>query len=422
MIGQRVKELRNAAHLTQAQLADGIISRTYLSLIEKNAVHPSTNVLKKLSERLGCTLEDFTTSSSDRNLSLLEVKKEIKWAENHVMMNDLNKLPEFIDKEYEHLESITEIERGIIYWIRASYAFEQEDYDKARHELAQCIDIVKRMKDVTVYLRALVLLGRVEFKEKNLKEAIRQLTIANNITIFENVTNTSRVSILSYLGEYYRLIGENIVAINFCEDALALNRKLNTHHFGLYLENTLGKAHLVLKHYDEAAYHMRRALKYAELNVPGEETVGVLTNMAVLLSETDESDEAFVYIQRAMDLVDAHQFDFPFVLNVKLRYCEMLAKVGRLKEAKEFIEPYIESDNTGYAAEIMGDILTLEGNYQGAITYYLQALDGNDKSIYLAKINPKISRLYRRMGQIDKALEYYEKSIHEYEELLIDMV
>lgn len=422
MIGQRVKELRNAAHLTQAELADGIISRTYLSLIEKNAVHPSTNVLKKLSERLDCTLEDFTTSSSDRNLSLLEVKKEIKWAENHVMMNDFNKLPEFIEKEYEQLESITEIERGIIYWIRASYAFEQKNYEETRQELAQCIDIVKRMKDVTVYLRALVLLGRVEFKERNLKEAIHQLTIANNITIFENVTNTSRVSILSYLGEYYRLIGENIVAINFCEDALALNSKLNTHHFGIYLENTLGKAHLALKHYDEAAYHMRRALMYAELNTPGEELVGVLTNMAVLLSERDESEEAFIHIQRAMNVIDEHQFDFPFVMNVKMRYGEMLTKVDRLKEAKKIIEPYVEGDNTGYAAEIMGDILAREGNYQGAINFYLQALGGNDKSAYLAKINPKVSRLYRRTGQIDKALEYYEKSIQEYEELLIDMV
>ncbi|MBY8910767.1 helix-turn-helix domain-containing protein, partial [Salinicoccus roseus] len=32
MIGQRIKEIRNNNNLTQEELADGIISRTYLSL------------------------------------------------------------------------------------------------------------------------------------------------------------------------------------------------------------------------------------------------------------------------------------------------------------------------------------------------------------------------------------------------------
>ncbi len=50
MIGQRIKEIRNNNNLTQEELADGIISRTYLSLIEKGSVHPSTNDVEILRE------------------------------------------------------------------------------------------------------------------------------------------------------------------------------------------------------------------------------------------------------------------------------------------------------------------------------------------------------------------------------------
>lgn len=422
MLGQRVKELRNAANLTQQQLAEGIISRTYLSLIEKNSVHPSTNVLKKLSVRLNCTLDDFTTASADSNLSLFDIKKDIKVAENHVMLHEFNKLEDFLMKNYETLDTITEYERGTIHWIKASYYFHQQDYDKSREELAKTIGIVKKQKDVTIYLRALVLLGHVECRTGDMMAAIHQLTIANNITIFENITNTLRVTILARLGEYYRMIGENYVAINLCEDALNLSRKLNTFHFGYEIENTLGKAHHILKQYDEAEIHVRRAITYSELKGPSIELVGVKTNFAILLMEVNRIGEAYDNIKDAYDMVEAHGFDVPFVMNVKLRYGQILSKFGKKEEAKKIVKQLIATDTSGFANEILGDIACHEGNLQGALTYYTEALKGDDYSIYIVQLYPKIAEIYKQLGQIDKALEYYEKSVTEYKSLVNDML
>ncbi|MBY8911006.1 helix-turn-helix domain-containing protein, partial [Salinicoccus roseus] len=73
MIGQRIKEIRNNNNLTQEELADGIISRTYLSLIEKGSVHPSTNVLIKLSERLNCSVNDFMQEVSHFRYNDVEI-------------------------------------------------------------------------------------------------------------------------------------------------------------------------------------------------------------------------------------------------------------------------------------------------------------------------------------------------------------
>ncbi|UTH14166.1 helix-turn-helix domain-containing protein [Macrococcus equipercicus] len=422
MLGQRVKELRNAANLTQQQLAEGIISRTYLSLIEKNSVHPSTNVLKKLSVRLNCTLDDFTATSADRNLSLLDIKKDIKWAENHVMLHEFNKLEDFLAKNYETLESITEYERGAVHWIKASYYFHQKNYAKTREELDAAISIVKKLKDVTIYLRALVLLGRVEQRTDNIMEAIHQLTIANNITIFENITNTSRVTILGSLGEYYRLIGENYVALNLCEDALSLSSRLNTYHFGFEIENTMGKAYHVLKNYDKAEVHVRRAIAYAELKGPSLELVGARTNLAILLMEVGRLDEAYDNIKIAFEMIGENGYDVPFVMNVRLRYGQILSKLGRIDEAKALVKEQTDKDEAGFANEIMGDISVKEGNLQGALTYYLEALKGDDLPIYMVQLRPKVADIYKQLGQTDKAMEHYEKSITEYKSLVNDML
>ncbi|WP_368896491.1 helix-turn-helix domain-containing protein, partial [Priestia megaterium] len=81
MLGQRIKELRKESRLTQQDLSEGIITRSYLSQIEKGLVQPSFDVLEKLSEKLDCTVDDFFKTIENKDLLLSQVKKEIKTAE-----------------------------------------------------------------------------------------------------------------------------------------------------------------------------------------------------------------------------------------------------------------------------------------------------------------------------------------------------
>ncbi|TDL96649.1 helix-turn-helix domain-containing protein [Macrococcus carouselicus] len=422
MVGQRVKELRNAANMTQQELAEGIISRTYLSLIEKNTVHPSTNVLKKLSVKLNCTLDDFTITASERNLSLLDIKKEVKWAENNVKSEDYSRLDEFVEKDYQLLESITEYERGATYWVRASYYFSKDDFVSAREEIMKALQVVEGLREVNLYLRCLILLSRIEFEENHTDKAIRQLTKANNVTIYENISNTVRVSILVYLGEYYRLMGENYVSINFNEDALALNRKLNTHHKGMDIENSLFKANYGIRNYEEAEKHIRRAIQYADLSDNPLHCAGTRTNLAILKIKLKQYDEACEEMEKANKIVEEHQLDSPFILTIKLRYAQALAMRGQVAEGRKIIEENIEEDSAGFGHEIMGDICVMEGHMEKAVEYYLKSTEAKEEPLFKTRLYPKLADLYRRIGKIDKSLEYYEKSVHFYDELVTDMI
>ncbi|MCE4956070.1 helix-turn-helix domain-containing protein [Macrococcoides caseolyticum] len=422
MLGQRIKELRNQANLTQQELADGIISRTYLSLIEKNSVHPSTNVLKKLSVRLNCTLEDFTSITEDKNLSLLEIKKEIKWAENHVLMNDFKKLKAFIDKHYEHLENITEAERGAIFWVTASFYFNEKAYDTARHFAQKAITIVKKMRDVTLHLRALEILARIEYETGNAMIAINYLTKANNITIVENVVNISRVSILYYLGNYYSRVGEFYVAIKLCEEAMELNMKLGTYHLALFIENTLGRSYQATKDSEKAEYHYRRAISYAELRPVSFDLVGSLSNLAMLLASQNRYDESYDLIVKCNTMLDEHNFDHPYAINVRLHLADVMIQKQLYDEARTVIAAHIHDDETGYGEELMGDLESSLKNYKGAISYYKRALEGNDNVYYFGRISKKIADIYEKLGDFKQSNDYYKKSIKLYEESLPYMV
>lgn len=64
-IGKAIRELRKDKKLTQAQLAQGIVTRNMLSLIENGSATPSLQTLENISERLGVSPAYFFTFRND---------------------------------------------------------------------------------------------------------------------------------------------------------------------------------------------------------------------------------------------------------------------------------------------------------------------------------------------------------------------
>lgn len=65
---ERIKELREARGITQAELAKMMsVSRPAVANWERGHSNPKVNVLDKLAEALGCTVGDFYASNSQEN-------------------------------------------------------------------------------------------------------------------------------------------------------------------------------------------------------------------------------------------------------------------------------------------------------------------------------------------------------------------
>lgn len=172
MIGQRIKEIRNNNNLTQEELADGIISRTYLSLIEKGSVHPSTNVLIKLSERLNCSVNDFMQEVSHFRYNDVEILREIAYYEQKIESEDFQSVISFIEKEYETVDQIPPQDSGRIHLIYAKYYNKTDKPGKEKHHVDQALRLLSTVSVNQSYIDAIILKTRILVSQDEVEGAL----------------------------------------------------------------------------------------------------------------------------------------------------------------------------------------------------------------------------------------------------------
>src|ERR687886_194167 len=75
-LGNRLAELRRRAGMSQADLAGGGLSASYVSLIEAGKREPTASILQMLAERLGCSVDYLRdgVEASDRERIALELR------------------------------------------------------------------------------------------------------------------------------------------------------------------------------------------------------------------------------------------------------------------------------------------------------------------------------------------------------------
>ena len=87
LIGKKLKEARKEQQLTQAELADGIVTRNMLSRIEHGMALPSLPVLCAFASRLnmpvGYFIDDYDDGTSSQNRRLLDMIWEEYKAEHY---------------------------------------------------------------------------------------------------------------------------------------------------------------------------------------------------------------------------------------------------------------------------------------------------------------------------------------------------
>lgn len=217
MIGQRIREIRNNNNLTQEELAEGIISRTYLSLIEKGSVHPSTNVLIKLSKRLNCNINDFMTEVSQFKYNDVEVLREIAYYEYKVNNSEFEYLEYFISKEYEKLKEIPSVDCGRVHLIYAKYYHHQKEADKVNRHVDEALKRLASLSYNKTYIDAVEIKTEVLIAKQKYTEALDQLEDVLEVLLSINDMELGVIRLLHNISKCYYLIGENITAERLIE-------------------------------------------------------------------------------------------------------------------------------------------------------------------------------------------------------------
>ncbi len=175
MIGQRIKEIRHNNNLTQEELSQGIISRTYLSLIEKGTVQPSTNVLIKLSERLNCSVDDFLNEVSTFEHNDVEILKEISYQEYQLTQRNYNAVADFIKKNVLSVQHLPQEERGRVHAIYGKYYYYHDDLKRAHDHLKEAKAYLAVVPIHQNYVDTCIKLIKIESANKNNEKALDHL-------------------------------------------------------------------------------------------------------------------------------------------------------------------------------------------------------------------------------------------------------
>ncbi|PYZ92721.1 XRE family transcriptional regulator [Salipaludibacillus keqinensis] len=81
LIGENIKMLREQAHMSQAELAEGICTQAQISRIEKGEVIPLSSTLYEISRKLEIDMDEFFNMAHDQRFDyIVTVKTEIRKA------------------------------------------------------------------------------------------------------------------------------------------------------------------------------------------------------------------------------------------------------------------------------------------------------------------------------------------------------
>lgn len=415
MLGQRIKELRKESKLTQQDLSEGIITRSYLSQIEKSLVQPSFDVLEKLSEKLDCTVDDFFKTVENKDLLLSQVKKEIKTAENQVNANSFDKVEAFIQKkEYLSRNDLNEYDKGILMWIHGKYYEYRKDYNHAITFFEKSFSELEKGKHTNEMLRSLDSLGSGHSQVSNNEKALHILNKAYRIMIYDQISGMIRISILVNLGVVHGKLKEFYSAINFLEEARDLNDNLGTFYKSGEIFMALGICNMELKRYKDAKSSYERALKYFKLSENKYHEAGTYTNLGILFSYQKDYYQAELDLKTAINIYKNVHAEEARIMNAQVE----LARVYYLQEeyakatslCKDIIKLNDVNKHKAQAFELLGDINYKLSNIESSLTDYEEA-----KKILVTQSMPcdyvckKVADVYFNLGDYQKAANSYKE-------------
>lgn len=239
MIGQRLREIRLRRGLSQGQLAKGISSASYVSMIEKGKVRPSEEIATALAARLAVPPEALLGSVSEN--------------EDRTLMEALRALGSKLVKEGNHENSVLQLRQALKMGLRladeeaTAAIYEQMGdvhyrccrYADAQTQFSAALDIRERQEDKKSAAQLDLKLGHCYFDSGDYRQARVRYQRSLDQTIRES---NFKSRVLRNLAMAETKLGEFTESATHYSESAAMARRFEDMEGEAYALLGLGKA------------------------------------------------------------------------------------------------------------------------------------------------------------------------------------
>ena len=151
-------------------------------------------------------------------------------------------------------------------------------------------------------LKSLDRLGYTFIRLGNLQLALQILRRAYKISIYEQVQDINKISLLLSLSIVHGKMEEYHSAIHFANEALELNQLLNTFYMQNNIYSVIGICNMELCDYEKAEKYFLQSLSFCNLSKEGSDEADIYTNLGILYVRNKEIPKGIEYLLKSLNI------------------------------------------------------------------------------------------------------------------------
>lgn len=346
-LGVRIRQLRQSRGLTQEQLAGRELTKSFISLLERDRTAPSVDTLGLLSRRLGTSV-DALLGSQDRlpeqvAAGLLSLSAEAIRKHNVTHAKELLGAVTILTRSYRLEEAAREL---VLQW--AQVAIEEREFDTAIPLADEAYKQAELTRDLWRMGRAKLVMGTAAMQRRdNIQPAIRDLTTALEILRKAKASrDPARVEALIHLGTALVYAGDYARAIKRYYEAA---RAQTARQHPILLARALWGLGAAYRHTGELTSANEALMEARDLFEKSEELselTRVLHNLGQVAFEERRYKDALRHFHHALRVAER--------LKVPNLRAKILTEIGRVHVALESLD-----DASAFAGQALAEARTV---------------------------------------------------------------
>lgn len=350
-LGQRIRHLRQSKGLTQSELGRADLSKSFISLLEKDRAQPSLDTLILIAQRLDSSVDSLLGQAG--NLPEMITQGLLVLARNAIRAQQFDRATRYLEMiTFIAADTLAEVSReGQL--LEAELAIEQRDFPAAEAILAEASTANERSGDQWRLGRTLYLGGLLKLRLREFGGAERLLVRALSVLRRARAgRDPVRVEALIALGGVLVYQGNYPPAIRRYEEALRSDAarhdpKLRAHAlWGIGLTHRKLRDHVTARKYLLAAKDVLESVE----EIP--DYIRVLKGIGQLIYEQGNGKEALRYLHlalRAAERLKMHVIHASTLTEI----ARINQSLGNLEEAEHFAgQALAKANEVGDPAEV----------------------------------------------------------------------